>query len=415
MQNDLMDGQIFSVSELNGYIKQCFDANPVFRSVCVVGEISNYKLYPSGHHYFSLKDADSSLSCVMFKGSAVSLRFRPSNGMNVIAMGSVSAYPRDGKYQLYCSRIMPAGAGELQLAFERLKASLSAEGLFDEENKKPIPAFPKRIAVITSPAGAAVRDIIRILGQRWPMAEVVVVPVRVQGAEAAGEIAGAISYVNNMLPVDLIITGRGGGSAEDLWCFNEEIVARAIFASMIPVISAVGHEPDVTISDYVADRRASTPSNAAELAVPSQEDIRSEIVQISGRIRALAEILISSKKAKLSVFSSNRLLADPHEIFNYRRMMLDSARDSISGSVERILAARKRELVSAVASVEALSPLKVLSRGYSYVTGENGETLKSAGSLVVGGKIILNFSDGRANCRVESKELNNGGKKENQL
>ena len=244
-----------SVTQLNLYIRDLLDDQPFLSGVCVKGELSNYKMYPSGHHYFTLKDSESSLKCVMFKGSASKLRFRPENGMGVTAWGRVTVYPRDGVYQLYCTQMMPEGTGDLQVAFEQLKAKLEAEGLFDPAHKKPLPRFPGRIAIITSSAGAAVHDMIRILGRRWPLAKLLVLPVRVQGSDAPAEIAGAIRYANEFDVADLIITGRGGGSIEDLWAFNDERVARAIYASRLPVISAVGHEPDVTISDYVADRR----------------------------------------------------------------------------------------------------------------------------------------------------------------
>ena len=251
--------KVFSVSELNGLIKELFDHSSIFQNVSVRGELSNYKVYPSGHHYFTLKDNESSLRCVMFKSSAMHLRFRPESGMSVTAFGRIAVFPRDGAYQLYCSALSPEGTGDLQVAFEQLKKKLSDEGLFDESHKKPLPLFPQRIAIITSSAGAAVHDMIRILSHRWPMSKVLLLPVRVQGAEAPAEIVGALRYANRYQIADLIITGRGGGSIEDLWAFNDERVARAIYASEIPVISAVGHEPDVTISDYVADRRASTP------------------------------------------------------------------------------------------------------------------------------------------------------------
>ena len=272
-----MEKEVYTVSRLNNLLKDCIESEPVFSNICVIGEISNYKLYPSGHHYFSLKDSESTLSCVLFKGNARMLRFRPENGMQVLAVGRVSFYPRDGKVQFYVNAMMPSGAGDLQAAFEQLKAKLDAEGLFSQYHKKPLPVFPERIALVTSPAGAAVRDMIRILGVRWPSAEILIVPVRVQGAEAAGEICSAIRLVNEHSLADLIITGRGGGSAEDLWAFNDETLARTIFASRIPVISAVGHEPDVTIADFVADARASTPSNAAEIAVPDRAEVRAAV------------------------------------------------------------------------------------------------------------------------------------------
>ena len=259
-----------SVTALNQYVKGLLDRDRLLSQVLVRSEMSNYKVYPSGHHYFSLKDAESSIRCVMFRREAASLRFRPENGMKVVVSGRVSVFPRDGVYQLYCNHMMPDGMGELAYAFEQLKNRLHKEGLFDPARKKPLPAYPHTIALITSPAGAAVRDMIRILGARWPMAKVLVVPVRVQGEGAAQEIAQALDLVNTGQMADLILTGRGGGSMEDLWAFNEEVVARAIARSAIPVIAAVGHEPDVTIADFAADLRASTPSNGAERAVPTK-------------------------------------------------------------------------------------------------------------------------------------------------
>ena len=274
---------VLTPSQVGQYIKGFMDRDRVLSGLLVRGEISNYKLYPSGHHYFTLKDGEGALRCVMFRGDAASLRFRPENGMLVIAAGRVTVFPRDGQYQLYCSRLTPEGAGDLHVAFEQLKEKLLREGLFDQSRKKPIPPYPGTVALVTSPAGAAVRDMIRILRARWPMTKVKVLPVRVQGEGAAEEIAAAIRWANWKQAADLIITGRGGGSMEDLWAFNEEVVARAIFDSEIPVISAVGHEPDVTIADFVADLRASTPSNAAELAVPDRREVYAAL--LGGRER----------------------------------------------------------------------------------------------------------------------------------
>lgn len=366
--------EIYSVSEFNRYIKSCIDSNPVFNNVAVSGEISNYKLYPSGHHYFSLKDENCQIKCVMFKSSAISLKFRPQNGMSVIALGRVSIYERDGVYQLYCNALMEQGVGSLQLAFENLKAKLESEGLFSEAHKKPVPEYPDRIAVVTSPVGAAVEDIKRILGLRWPLSEVIVVPVRVQGIEAPEEICKAIEFVNENNLADLIITGRGGGSIEDLWAFNDEGVARAIYASDIPVISAVGHEPDVTIADFVADRRASTPSNAAEIAVPDIQEIRS---------------LLNGYALQLS----------PENYINNKRQDFDRIRDKISSALGRILASKKNSFVSAASSLEALSPLKVLSRGYA-IAEKEGKCVKSSTELVSGDRFTLAFSDGKKECTV---------------
>ncbi len=263
-----MERQIYLVSEINQMIKNVFDSIPQFGNLCIRGEISNYKLYPSGHHYFTLKDAEGAIRCVMFRGQAMRLRFRPENGMKVLATGRITVFPRDGAYQLYCDALTPDGIGDLHVAFEQLKEKLWNEGLFSEEHKKPLPEYPRNIAVITSPSGAAVHDMIRILRRRYPLAKVKLLPVRVQGTEAPAEIVSALWYANRHHVADVIIVGRGGGSIEDLWAFNDERVVRAIYESEIPVISAVGHEPDVTISDFVADVRAATPSHAAEIAVP---------------------------------------------------------------------------------------------------------------------------------------------------
>ena len=287
-----MTDRTFTISELNNYIKRLLDADDVLTEVYVKGELSNYKIYPSGHHYFTMKDAEGTLKCVMFKGSSAKLRFRPENGMSVIAFGRVAVYPRDGVYQLYVNEITPDGIGDLYVAFEQLKEKLLKEGLFDERFKKQLPRFPKAIAVITSPAGAAVQDMIRILKSRWPMTKVVIIPVRVQGVEAPPEIVDAIKLANEYAVADLIITGRGGGSIEDLWAFNDENVARAVFASEIPVISAVGHEPDVTIVDFVADVRAATPSNAAEIAVPDKTDVYNWIKSADARLCQAIKSLI---------------------------------------------------------------------------------------------------------------------------
>ena len=272
---------VLSITQLNEYLRGKLDADPMLSQVAVRGEISNYKMSPSGHHYFTLKDEGGALKCVLFKGNAMRLRFRPENGMKVIAMGRVTVYPRDGANQLYCTTMTTDGVGDLYAAFEQLKKKLAAQGLFDPAHKKPLPPYPGTIGIVTSSAGAAVHDMLRILRKRYPLSRVRLLPVRVQGAEAPGEIAAAIQYANYYQLADLLIVGRGGGSMEDLWAFNDEQVAWAIYNSQIPVISAVGHEPDVTISDYVADLRAATPSNAAELAVPDQDALRQTLDSMS--------------------------------------------------------------------------------------------------------------------------------------
>lgn len=397
-----MERSALSVTELNSYIKNLVDGDELLMDVCVRGELSNYKIYPSGHHYFTLKDAESSLRCVMFKYSAMKLRFRPENGMGVTAFGRVSVYLRDGAYQLSCTALMPEGMGDLQVAFEQMKAKLSAEGLFDPAHKKPLPPFPEKIAIITSSAGAAIHDMIRILGHRWPMTKVILLPVRVQGVEAPAEIAGAIRYANEFQIADLIITGRGGGSLEDLWAFNDERVARAIYASGIPVISAVGHEPDVTISDYVADRRASTPSNAAEIAVPDWHEMQDALQSYEIRSRQAMEKGLKSLSQRLDALKNKRVLTDPGVYLDNRRMDLDRARDRLLAASERQLAAKRQSFVKLGAALDAMSPLRVLSRGYTVSSDREGKVLKSVRELRSGQEISVRFSDGLADCRVES-------------
>lgn len=401
-----MEQQTLTVTELNQYIKGLLDLDPMLGNVAVRGELSNYKIYPSGHHYFTLKDSESSLRCVMFKSSAVKLRFRPESGMGVTAYGRIAVYPRDGAYQLYCTGLMPEGAGDLQVAFEQLKAQLAAEGLFDRAHKKPLPAFPGRIAIITSSAGAAVHDMIRILSHRWPMAQVVLLPVRVQGVEAPPEIVGAIRYANEFKVADVIITGRGGGSIEDLWAFNDERVARAIYASELPVISAVGHEPDVTISDYVADARASTPSNAAEIVVPDQRDIREALGSFGIRQDQALRKKLMSLSQQLDAYRSKRVMTDPAAHIDNRRISLDHARDRLVAAEERNLASAQQRFMGLAAALDAMSPLRVLGRGYAIAEDGQGRAIKSVNSLSPGDALTVELCDGRADCLVRAVQEN---------
>ena len=396
----MAETRIYSVSELNELIKELFDETPLFLQIAVRGELSNYKIYPSGHHYFTLKDSESSLKCVMFKSSALKLRFKPENGMSVTAFGRVSVYPRDGAYQLYCTGIMPEGTGDLQVAFEQLKKKLDEEGLFDASHKKPLPLYPEKIAVITSSAGAAVHDMIRILSHRWPMTKVLLLPVRVQGSEAPAEIAGAIRYANRHALADLIITGRGGGSIEDLWAFNDERVARAIYASSIPVISAVGHEPDVTISDYVADRRASTPSNAAEIAVPDASEERTALESYGIRASQAIDKQVKHLRTELKSLSTRRVMQDAGAYLDDRRIELDHMRDKLAASMEAQLAQKAREQAGLAAALDAMSPLRVLMRGYAIAAQESGETVRSVKQLQSGQSLRLRVFDGSAKCTV---------------
>ena len=391
---------IYSVSQVNGYIKGLLDTDPALTGVFIRGELSNYKMYPSGHHYFSLKDEGGTLRCVMFRREASGLRFRPQNGMKVIAFGRVSVFPKNGEYQLYASSLTPDGVGDLHIAFEQLKAKLAGEGLFDEEHKKPIPRCPERIALVTSPAGAAVRDMIRILGARWPMTEVYVVPCRVQGEEAPAEIARAIAWVNAHRAADLIITGRGGGSMEDLWCFNDERVARAIYASDIPVISAVGHEPDVTIADYVADLRAATPSNAAELAVPDQNEEYAILDQRARRMARAMSRKLEEARARLDRAGRSRMLRDPMSWVDDRRLLLDYQRGRLAHGMTAALGKDRERFARLAASLDALSPLKVLSRGYAIARGPGG-VVRSRTDVFSGDPLTLNVSDGEIACVVK--------------
>ena len=399
-----MNERTLTVSELNKIIKTLIDSEPLLNNVAIRGELSNYKVYPSGHHYFTLKDAESSLRCVMFKSSASKLRFRPESGMGVTAFGRISVFPRDGAYQLYCTDLIPEGTGDLQIAYEQLKAKLGAEGLFDEAHKKPLPQFPEKIAIITSSAGAAVHDMIRILGHRWPMTKVVLLPVRVQGVEAPPEIVGAIKYANKHKVADLIITGRGGGSIEDLWAFNDERVARAIYESELPVISAVGHEPDVTIADYVADVRASTPSNAAELAVPDMSDIREQLYSLDIRQEQALKKQLSRMKTRLDDIKSRRVLQNPMTYVDVKRTELDYVRDRLIAAADRVTAKKRNDFVRLASSLDAMSPLKVLGRGYSIATDKNGELVRSVNSVSKDDKIRLCVSDGIIKCKVEESE-----------
>ena len=395
---------IFSVSEANNFIKALLDRVPQLQEIYVRGEISNYKLYPSGHHYFTLKDAEGAMRCVMFRGNASHLRFRPENGMKVIAFGRISVFPRDGAYQLYVSELTAEGAGDLHVAFEQLKAKLDAEGLFDPAHKKPLPRYPKTIAIITSSAGAAVHDMIRILNARWPLSKVVLLPVRVQGAEAPPEIAGALRYANKWRVADVIITGRGGGSIEDLWAFNDERVARAIYDSEIPVISAVGHEPDVTIADYVADARASTPSNAAEIVVPDRNELRRRLAVMGERMEQSEASRLEALQARLAELAQKRVMTDPMAFVADKRMLLDYTQKNLVSVAEKQMAERQRKYASLCASLDALSPLKVLGRGYAMARTADGRVLKSAADVAVGEKIDLTLGQGRLDCVVEARD-----------
>ena len=396
-----MELQILEVSQVNAYIKGLFDRDALLGQVCVQGELSNYKVYPSGHHYFTMKDAEGALRCVMFRSSAGRLRFKPENGMQVLAVGRITVFPRDGAYQLYCENLTPAGAGDLHVAFEQLKAKLLAEGLFDRSLKKPLPPYPHTIGIITSGAGAAIMDMLRILNKRYPLTKVKILPVRVQGAEAPAEIAGAIRYANRHKIADVIITGRGGGSMEDLWAFNDERVARAIYDSEIPVISAVGHEPDVTIADYVADLRAATPSNAAELAVPDRQELQKKLQMMQASMQQSVQKSVKLGRQRLSALAEKRVLQSPLNYLEDRRVLLDFLSTRLQAAEQKTLHESKQRFVRLTAALDAMSPLKVLSRGYSMVTNEAGAVISRAADVRVDETIRVSFSSGSLTARVE--------------
>ena len=396
-----MDQHVFGVAEVNQLVKQLLDGEPMLQNIYVRGELSNYKMYPSGHHYFTLKDADGALRCVMFRGQASRLRFRPENGMQVIARGRITVFPRDGAYQLYCDALTPEGAGDLAVAFEQLKAKLHAEGLFDPAHKKPLPRYPQRIAVVTSAAGAAVHDMIRILRRRYPIAKVILLPVRVQGAEAPPEIAGAIRYADRWKIGDVIITGRGGGSMEDLWAFNDERVARAIYDCETPIISAVGHEPDVTISDFVADARASTPSNAAEIAVPDQMELLRWLRGAGDRMVQCETGRLEAARQRLDNLASKRVMRDQLAYVQDKRMELAHLQQRL-GDLSGALLSRRRQRFSALAAaLDAMSPLKVLGRGYAVARSQDGTILKSGREVTHGDRVSVTLSEGGFDAVVE--------------
>ena len=397
------ESTILSPTQVGLYLKGMMERDSLLSGLLVRGEISNYKQYPSGHHYFTLKDAEGSIRCVMFRGDAMSLRFRPQNGMQVIVAGRVTVYPRDGQYQLYCVRMTPDGAGDLHLAFEQMKEKLMREGLFDRSIKKPIPTCPKTIALVTSPAGAAVRDMLRILGARFPMAEVFILPVRVQGEGAANEIAAAIRWANYHQVAELIITGRGGGSMEDLWAFNEEVVARAIYDSEIPVISAVGHEPDVTIADFVADLRAATPSNAAELAVPDQNELYADLRGKGQRLERAVAVRLDRQRRRLEQLANRRPMTDPTYYFQAKRQLLDHQSDRLSHAAQRVISVRREQTARLAAALDAMSPLKVLGRGYAIARREDGSVLTRAVDAHPGERLELRLAEGSVHCHVDEE------------
>lgn len=397
-----MEQQVFSVAQINEYIREKMDSDFLLSNVAVRGEISNYKVYPSGHHYFSLKDENATIRCVLFRGNAIKIKFRPENGMQIIAMGKISVYPRDGAYQLYCTALALDGVGDLNAAFEQLKAKLAQQGLFDAEHKLQIPQYPGTIGIVTSSAGAAIHDMLRILAKRYPLTNVRLLPVRVQGEEAPGEIAAAIHYANHHHLADLLIVGRGGGSMEDLWAFNDPMVAQAIYDSNIPIISAVGHEPDVTISDYVADLRAATPSNAAELAVPDQDSLRQLLDSMISGMASIVLRRLSASRQHLNTLSSVGVLQSPDKYLKQRRNSLQLLVTKLEAAQQQCVNQKKQQFVGLTAKLDAMSPLKVLTRGYAVVqTGDNA-VVRSVDQITVNEDISIRLCDGTIDARILS-------------
>ncbi len=394
---------VITVSQLNFYIKSLFDSDVNLSYVFLSGEISNFtNHYRTGHLYMTLKDANASVKAVMFRSSASRLKFVPENGMKVIVKGRVSVFERDGQYQVYIDDMQPDGAGALTIAFEQLKAKLQKQGLFDMEAKKPIPKFPRKIGVVTSPTGAAIQDIRNIVFRRFPSAEIILYPVLVQGDGAAQQITAAIEYFNQNDLADVLIVGRGGGSIEDLWAFNEEIVAYAIYNSIIPVISAVGHETDFTISDFVADLRAPTPSAAAELAVPDKAELLSNLnFLIKHCNQAMADIL-SGKRNELEYITSSVYLKNPLMLIRQKQMQFDSVTSRIRNSALLTLAEEKTRFAKAASALDSLSPFKVLARGYSVVTDADGKIISASKDIKKDDIINIKFSKGNAECIVLS-------------
>lgn len=398
MQNTL----VLSVSQLNRYIKMNFDADENLANIFISGEISNFtNHYRTGHLYFTLKDDSAAVRAVMFNSSAKRLKFMPEDGMKVIARGRVSVYEASGQYQLYVDDMQPDGVGALNLAYEQLKEKLQKEGLFSEFHKKPLPPYPEKVGVITSPTGAAVRDIINVLGRRFPYAEIVFCPVLVQGDGAHLQLTDAVNLFNSERAADVIIIGRGGGSIEDLWEFNDEGLARAVYNSEIPVISAVGHETDFTICDFVADMRAPTPSAAAELAVPDANELQYALLALKNRMFLNVSSGIADRRSRLEYLTSKGALKSPDEMLLNRSQRLDTAFSKMLSSYENRIGGKKVEFISAATALSKLDPMSVLMRGFAFVSDKNGKNVYSSQALAKGDKINVRFHDGSAVCEVK--------------
>ncbi len=390
-----------TVTELNEFVKGLIDKTSPLSDVYVKGEISNFKNhYGTGHFYFTLKDDGSLIRSVMFRSSASKLRFMPEDGMKVIAHGRVSAFVRDGQYQLYADSLEPDGVGALYIAYEQLKKKLEAEGLFDPAHKKRLPKIPTRVGIITSATGAAVRDMIHVAGRRFPYAKLILYPSLVQGSDAPAQLISGVRYFNETNSADVIIIGRGGGSFEDLWAFNDETLARTVAASRIPVISAVGHETDFTICDFAADLRAPTPSAAAEIALPETAELKRKINNIISRENAVLLQVIARRREQLSRLADSRALKSPMNFIDDKRMTVASMADRLTRAEGTSLALLTARLGTAVGKLNALNPLSVLSRGFSAVYGKEGEIIKSTTQLNVGDTVTFRVADGDALAQI---------------
>ena len=392
--------EVYSVAQLNNYVKSLMDYDLTLKALFLVGEISNFKAHSSGHMYMTLKDDKSSIKAVMFRGNASKLKFMPFDGMKIIAFGSVSVFERDGAYQFYIENMQPDGVGSLSIAFEQLKEKLQKEGLFDTSAKKPLPKYPKTVGVVTSPTGAAFQDICNVLGRRWPMARIVISPALVQGETAPRSIVEAIEDLDSSGEADVIIVARGGGSIEDLWCFNDERVARAIFDAKTPIISGVGHETDFTIADFVADMRAPTPSAAAEIVVPDVLAERDHIMQLTMRSQKLMLNRISTLRTSLNLLTSRNVMQGPVALINERRLLLDNFVDRMNAAASAKVSGDRSNFVVLASKLDAFSPLKVLSRGYSITEGDNG-VINSVKDVNPGDKISIRLNDGTIRAEVE--------------
>ena len=391
-----------TVAQLNEYLRMQMEGDPVLSNIYVRGELSNCTVPRSGHFYFTLKDAEAQVRGVMFKFRFSSLGFRPTDGMRVIVCGRVSVYAAGGQYQIYAEEILADGVGSLAMQFEQLKRKLEGEGLFDPARKKQLPPMPERIGVITSPTGAAVQDIRRILGRRFPCAEMILYPAQVQGEGAAEQLASGILFFNAYDLVDVIIIGRGGGSMEDLWEFNSEILARTVAESRVPVISAVGHESDYTICDIVADRRAPTPSGAAEMAVPDQAELRAQLGHLAARLNRCIGQRLALERSSLAGLAGARALAKPEALLDPIRLKLDDKADRLDRALAQKLERLRMALAKECAGLDALNPLTVLARGYAVVT-KNEKTLTRADDAVVGDVIGIRLSDGTLTACVSGR------------